>query len=509
MTKIKRKRMKGNNGRRHREQRERILTIGATAASCIFIFFCVIPYLGSGKDRKNGRPGTRGMSQKKLESFHPGDHLPAVAPKEELKAKKRRNNAATGETGRGGRRRDGLLPMRKALEDPTFDPVATQQARDILSASTNLVDVDMGPHASIEDESYGGVIAEFCPLDFSAQKDNPPELPMFRDVVGHSGCDEKRSDIIRVDLKEAVDLAREFDGDNNDGNLPTVLDLKGVVFHESRCGSTLAANSMMALNPEKHRVYSESSPPIAALRGCGEDYSDCSLEASANLLKDVIYMMGRSDDPKEENLFFKFQSVTTRTMRSFRMAFPTTPWIFLYREPVEVMMSQLDVPKMSKANCVKSRNSSPMVRDVIRRSDYEASDFLDEEFCAIHLATLCSSAFENLEDSDGLGMAVNYHPELVHDFLDTIFPKHFHTPVDKAGRDRVLKISGTYSKNRGRHEEGGYKPDSEAKERNASEEIKDAAKLFLEPVYKQLQKSEYNIMPQSADGYDDDEEDEV
>jgi len=385
--------------------------------------------------------------------------------------------------------------MRKALEDPALDPEATTLAREILAASTNLVNVDIGSHASIEDDYYDGVIAEFCPLDFAAQKEKPPELPMFRDVVGHSGCDKKKN-IIRVDLKEAVDLAREFDGDNA-GHL--VLDLKGVVFHESRCGSTLAANSMMALNPEKHRVYSESSPPIAAMRGCGEEYSECSLEASANLLQDIIYMMGRTDDPKEENLFFKFQSVTTRTMQTFRMAFPTTPWIFLYRDPVEVMMSQLDVPRGARPNCVKSKNSSPAVRSFIAKSEYRAEDFTDEEFCAVHLATLCASAYENLDDAEGLGMAVNYSPDLVHDFLDTVFPKHFHTPVDRAGRDRVLKISGTYSKNRGRHEEGDFKPDSEEKARKAPEEVKDAAKDFLEPVYNKLQQSEYNIDPSSGD----------
>lgn len=502
--KIRRKRLKlkGNDGRRRRQQRERLLTIAGTAACCLFVFFGAIPWLGGKKDA-SGRPASRPrQSQSNLEAFHPGD--PKKGPKAPGPGLRR--------SGRGKRRqersweRDGLLPMRRALEDPAVDPRATERARDILSASTNLVNIDFGSHSSIDDDSYRGVVAEFCPLDFSAQKEKPPELPMFRDVVRHSRCDEGGSRTVRVDLAEAVALAREFDGDNA-GSLPTVLDLKGVVFHESRCGSTLAANSMMALDPQKHRVFSESSPPAAAMRVCGEDYSNCSLEAAANLLRDVVYMMGRSGDPTEENLFFKFQSVTTRTMATFRTAFPTTPWIFLYRKPVEVMMSQLDVPRTSKANCVKSRNSSPLVRDFIRRSEYRAEDFSNEEFCAVHLATLCESAVENLNDAEGLGVAVNYSPDLVHDFLDTVFPKHFHTPVDSAGRERVMKISGTYSKNRGRHEEGDFKPDSEAKEKHASVEIKEAAGQFLSPSFKKLQQSEYNIHPSDADdGGDDDAE---
>mmetsp|Transcript_5689 Transcript_5689/g.10042 ORF Transcript_5689/g.10042 Transcript_5689/m.10042 type:complete len:457 (-) Transcript_5689:43-1413(-) len=404
-----------------------------------------------------------------------------------------------------------LDPLDEFMRDafsPNFDPFLRGVMGKILSASTNLINIDFGSHASLRDHSYSGIVAEFCPLNFTAQKESPIDFPMFGDVAENSHCGKGSKNIIRVDLKEAVQLARDFDeyiaknGDrisSNVGNLPTVLDLKGVVFHESRCGSTLAANSMMALNPEKHRVYSESGPPESAMKVCGEGYSKCSVEAAASLMKDVIYMMSRSNDPKEERLFFKFQSITSRTMGTFRMAFPTTPWIFLYRDPVEVMMSQLDVPRLSKANCVKSKNSSPMVRAFIDKTDYNFDDFLDEEFCAVHLATLCESAYRNIEDADGLGLAVGYSPNLVHDFLDTIFPKHFHTLVDKAGKDRVLKISGTYSKNRGRHEEGDFKPDSEEKVRNASEEIKDAAKFFLEPSYKKLEESEHNIDTSSGD----------
>lgn len=317
---------------------------------------------------------------------------------------------------------------------------------------------------------------------------------MFRDVVSASDCEGKQR--IRVDFKEAVELAREFDIDaaeQNDETAPKILELKGVVFHESRCGSTLAANSMMALNPDTNRVYSESSPPIAALRGCGEDYSECSMAGAANLLKDVIYMMGRSNDPKEENLFFKFQSVTTRTMDTFRTAFPSTPWIFLYREPVQVMMSQLDIPKISRANCVRSKSSSPLVRASVLKQGYRMEDMDNEEFCAIHLATLCEAAVRNLEDADGLGLAVKYHPDLVHTFLDGVFPNHFHLPVDQAGRDRVLKVSGTYSKNRGRHAEGDFKSDSEEKEREASQEIRDASNQFLLPSFDSLEQSSYNI----------------
>jgi hypothetical protein len=218
------------------------------------------------------------------------------------------------------------------------------------------------------------------------------------------------------------------------------------------------------------------------------------VEASANLLKDVVYMMGRSNDLKEEYLYFKFQSITTRMMQSFRTAFPTTPWIFLYRESVQVMMSHLDdLSHTSHALCVRGKNKSAQIYSFVKREGYNLHDLEDEEICAIHLATFCESALKNLEEANGLGLAVKYSPDLVHDFLDVIFPKHFNAIVDAAGRERVLKVSGTYSKNRGDQEEGAFKSDSESKEENASNAIREASKLFLDPLFDALGTSPYNI----------------
>eukprot|EP01082_Thalassiosira_pseudonana_P001081 g1606.t1 g1606 contig10:2426079-2427566(+) len=492
MAKINKQSMKGNDGKARRQQlSQKILIVISAFASFLFVLHIlgISPRSGGGINRGGG---IRLSKEARLEALRRiGQGKGGRQPGE---SSSKQQHHGHGHEHNGGVK--GLLSMREALTDPNYDPIAKKQAQHILAASTNLIDLEMPHHSSIKDNSYEGIIGVFCTLNFAAQKENPPELPMFRDVVANSNCDDKNhNQRIRVDLNTAVELAREFDLDVAKENLsgPSVLELKGVVFHESRCGSTLAANSMMALDPEHHRVYSESSPPIAAIRGCGEDFSDCSVEGSANLLKDVIYLMARSDDPKETNLFFKFQSAATRTMQSFRMAFPTTPWIFLYRDPVQVMMSQLDMPRISRANCVRSKNSSPMVHTFIKREGYQKDDLEDEEFCAIHLATLCESALENLEDANGVGMAVNYSPDLVHDFLDTVFPHHFNTPVDQAGRDRVLKVSGTYSKNRGQEAEGEFKPDSEKKEKHASKAIRDASTNFLQPPYDALGDSSFNI----------------
>ncbi|KAL7538136.1 hypothetical protein ACHAWF_006002 [Thalassiosira exigua] len=471
---LKRKRAKRSEDRRRGEQLERIVATGFCAAgSLVGILYC-LGFISVSVSR-DGEGGRRLGQPLGLPSIGKGT---GFKEGKEIKAKRRHQ-------------RKGQW-MRRALENPESDPEATAEAREILSASVHLVSIDFDEGYVLAEDHYGGVVGRFCALDFAAHKAAPSEIPMFHDLEAHSGCQDP-ANLIHVDLKEAAELVREFD-DDNAGNLPTALDLRGAVFHESRCGSTLAANALVALEPTKHRVYVESAPPAVALRACGEDFSKCSANGAANLLRDVIYMMGRSDDPDEESVFFKFQSITTRTMEVFTTAFPTTPWIFLYREPVDVLMSQLNVPKTKMANCVRSKNRSPAIRDFVDRGGWRIEDLDDEEVCAVHLATLCESALRNLDESDGLGMAVNYSPDLGRRFLDRIFPEHFRLEVEEAGRDRVLKVSGTYSKNRGRHGQGEFQPDSEKKEKNASRRVKDAARHFLQPTFEQLQDSEYNVV---------------
>jgi len=473
MTKMRRKIYL--SGRSHQQKIKQSILTGVSMSCCLLLFLYIVTAIFS-------------TSSTLDDSINGGEAEVGVVKTIKKRLGQQVNKQKDTSDTLGNIKFKGILPMQRSLTDTSINPDATKLARLILDASLHLINIQINNHSSIKDDTYKGIIAEFCTLNFQLQKDDPPELPMFRDVVDKSHCGKGSNHIVKVDLKEAVDLAREFDESNTD-NLPTILDLKGVVFHESRCGSTLAANSMMALNPSKHRVYSESSPPVIALRACGEDYSNCSVEGSANLLKDVIYLMGRSNDPNEENLYFKFQSATTRTMGTFRAAFPTTPWIFLYREPIEVIMSQLDIPSkhIAQANCVRSKDLSPMVKQFIKKSEYSYHDLLNEEFCAIHLATLCESALHHLEDADGLGMAVKYSPDLVHEFLDTIFPIHFHTVVDSAARERVLQISGTYSKNRGKQAAGEFKNDSEEKLSKASDEIKNAAADFLTPSFEKLE----------------------
>lgn len=262
----------------------------------------------------------------------------------------------------------------------------------------------------------------------------------------------------------------------------------GFVLHESRCGSTLVANSLAAMNPEQTRVYSESAPFLAALTICGEGFTRCSIEDTADILKKVVFLMGRTDDHREKHMFFKIQSAGTKFISVLKVAFPETPWIFVYRDPVEVMMSHLGIPDIEKANCLRSKHHpAPDFLQMISAKGVSLSSLSYEEFCAVHLATLCQKALDEFHATTN-GELVNY-VDLPNALIDYVIPDHFKVPVSPIEAENIHVVSSTYSK--GSHNrQKEWKDDSEKKKIRASDAVVEASQKWLGEIYAQLEKGE-------------------
>jgi hypothetical protein len=165
----------------------------------------------------------------------------------------------------------------------------------------------------------------------------PHDHPKFRDVVTASKCNERnqRKEKLSVLLKEAPQALVT----------PTAF-----VFHESRVGSTLVSN-MLAANP-RSLVFSESKPPVDALFHCPKCHTD---QERGELFRSVLHLMGSS--VPHDHLFFKFQSIVSQKMSVVLSVFPDVPWVFIYRAPVQTLMSHLDPSKggNNKPPCLKSK----------------------------------------------------------------------------------------------------------------------------------------------------------
>lgn len=118
--------------------------------------------------------------------------------------------------------------------------------------------------------------------------------------------------------------------DRLDGTLaPTAF-----IFHISRCGSTLLTQLLASL-PD---CVVMSEPPVvdSFLR---RYYAGMVQGEAGQTLRRIISALGQRRFAEERHLFVKLDSWHIASLPLFRNAFPDTPFLFLYREPHEVLAS--------------------------------------------------------------------------------------------------------------------------------------------------------------------------
>jgi len=170
----------------------------------------------------------------------------------------------------------------------------------------------------------------------------------------------------------------------------------GFIFHMSRCGSTLMAQMLAAL--PQNVVISEPDPIDSVLRA---HYKDPAIadEQRTEWLRGVVSALGQQRTPEQAHLFVKFDSWSIVELPLIRRAFPSVPWVFLYRNPVEVLASHL------------RQRGVHMVPGMIEPQLFgltgaQLAEMRAEEYCARVLGTVCKIALRHGQEANGL--LVNY-----------------------------------------------------------------------------------------------------
>jgi ribosomal protein S18 acetylase RimI-like enzyme len=116
--------------------------------------------------------------------------------------------------------------------------------------------------------------------------------------------------------------------------------VRGFIFHMSRCGSTLVSQ-MLAARPE-HVVVSEAGPIDAVLQaGVRWSVDD---DVRIGWLRDLVSVLGRPTADRSEAMFVKFDAWHVFALPLIRRAFPEVPWVFVFRDPLEVLVSHRRQP---------------------------------------------------------------------------------------------------------------------------------------------------------------------
>ena len=237
----------------------------------------------------------------------------------------------------------------------------------------------------------------------------------------------------------------------------------GLIFHMSRCGSTLAAQMLARL--DGHIVVSEAPPldAVAQLCRAGEP-------ADVALLRAMVGALGQVRNPGEDRYFLKLDSWHILALPLFRRAFPDTPWMFLYRDPVEVMVSQA------------RQRGVQMVPGFVPPSLYGLDlpgGVPDEDYWARVLAVICQAAADG--HAEGGGLLVNYR-QLPDALASSILP-HFGIAPTVEERRAMAQTALRDAK----APSSGFVSDSTAKQQAATAAIQAACERHLAGVYGRLE----------------------
>lgn len=110
------------------------------------------------------------------------------------------------------------------------------------------------------------------------------------------------------------------------------VELKSLIFHVSRCGSTMLSQSL-ATSSENIMI---SEAPIIDEILRSENFDS---DKKAALLKAVIAFLGQKRFPEQQHLIVKLDAWHIFNADYLRSIFTETPFALLYRNPVEVLKS--------------------------------------------------------------------------------------------------------------------------------------------------------------------------
>ena len=246
------------------------------------------------------------------------------------------------------------------------------------------------------------------------------------------------------------------------------LEPSGFIFHMSRCGSTLVSQMLAAL--PSNIVVSEASP-IDTVVQANRWRPDLSEDRQARWLQSIIGALGQKRSGGEQRYFVKLDCWHTLALPLFRRAFPAVPWVFLYRDPIEVLVSQLRIP------------GTQMIPGGIGPDLYGLERSYGpgtaEDYYAQVLAKVTEPAVAHY--ASGGGLLVNYSQ--LPDALFTAILPHFGVPCGEADRAAMMQAARYDAKAPGFE----FASDSGAKQQAATPSARAAVDRWLGDLYRRLE----------------------
>jgi hypothetical protein len=245
----------------------------------------------------------------------------------------------------------------------------------------------------------------------------------------------------------------------------------GFIFHSSRCGSTLLANACRTLDDAV--VLSEANAIDKLVARFITDANDAVKESLYSVfLRAVVNILAQRRTGNERRLFIKFSCCSISQLERIKRIWPGVPWVFLYRDPVETIVSN-----MTTVPAWLIDEDHRILAHITGTSPAGVAQMSLEERCARSIGSFYNTAYTLANNNS---MLLNYNQLSVPALISIL--NFFKVEVSSKGLERIASGSRIYSK-----EASGtraFSPDADTKQRVASDLVRKMAERWaMEPYH--------------------------
>lgn len=243
----------------------------------------------------------------------------------------------------------------------------------------------------------------------------------------------------------------------------------GFLFHLSRCGSTLLTRMLAAL-PQTMAL--SEPPPVEAVLHAHLRHAAVSPEQRLFWLKCLMGAFAAFNPAQIAHLFVKFDCWSLQELALIQQAFPDTPCVFVYRDPVEVLVSHERSPG-------RHMLAGALPSSLFGLEWNTALGLSPLEYRVRVLAALLESA--RCHARNGQLHLLHYRelPHAVPGLVRTVFGLDCPETASAA----LLATAGVHAK----YPNTAFEPDTAKKRAEAGEALKALVMHRLQPVYSELE----------------------
>lgn len=246
----------------------------------------------------------------------------------------------------------------------------------------------------------------------------------------------------------------------------------GFIFHTSRCGSTLLAKTLQ--RSAGVLAFNEPQPINALLVNYATSgANDLSWQQHGNRLMNNVMAAYLYTQKK---VFIKFSSFNLLLLDRIIQLWPDVPIVFLYRNPVEVVVSNLEKP-----GGFLLKRYNPMLKYMLHRCNLELPDHLtDEEYCVKMIDGFFYIIIQHIKNTSLSSIFSVDYETISTDTIPDIF-RFFGLDVTASTHAAISDCLNHNAKNGTL-----FKKDTASKHAKASNEVRQLCEQFALPNYHAL-----------------------